>query len=90
MGRDERNDIVVANQRASRIHAAVVCDGVVATIQDMGSRNGVYVNGIKVTCHSLSNGDTIALGATIYQFVSAFASADQVDETHAMSLFLTA
>ena len=37
-------------------------------ISDLGSSNGTYVNGKRITTHELQTGDVIKIGATLLQF----------------------
>jgi pSer/pThr/pTyr-binding forkhead associated (FHA) protein len=63
IGRSETCDIVLSSALVSRQHArvSVGADGV--HIEDMGSRNGVVVNGVPIERQTrLSHGDTILLG----------------------------
>ena len=68
LGRDPTVDIVVDDPGVSRRHAAlrVVRDGgdVVATVHDLGSTNGTYVNGERVADAALRVGDQLTLGQT--------------------------
>lgn len=56
----------------SREHAALVRgpDGSIE-IEDLGSRNGTWVNGARVTRQRLEPGDTIVVGATTFELVLA-------------------
>ena len=62
IGRTQVNDIQLAADYISRRHAVIVTDGDVARIIDWGSRNGVRVNGARVTEHFLTSGDRVAIG----------------------------
>ena len=48
LGRDPDNDVVVKDQQASRRHARINVTDVV-TIADLGSKNGVVVDGMAIT-----------------------------------------
>ena len=62
IGRDLDNEIVVADSRASRRHAEVRWDGMACTLHDLGSKNGTFLNGRRITGpHALQAGDVIAL-----------------------------
>jgi transcriptional regulator with AAA-type ATPase domain len=62
LGRDESCDTVLCGSQTSRHHAEVRLQGSDATIRDLGSRNGVAVNGAKVAVSPLRSGDVIRLG----------------------------
>jgi DNA-binding winged helix-turn-helix (wHTH) protein len=53
----------------SRHHARISFDGAVATLEDLGSKNGTYLRGAKITGPaSLSDGDQIRLGSVLVTF----------------------
>ena len=49
----------------SRRHAAVVWDGACWKIQDCGSTNGVFVNGLRVSAQAIGVGDEITVGQSV-------------------------
>ncbi len=70
VGRHEENDVVIPSDIVSRQHAMfqVAEDGTFYLI-DMGSRNGSYVNGGRVSVPvALQDGDSISLGDTTISF----------------------
>lgn len=69
IGRAETNDIVLDNVRASRFHAALVTNGAAVTIEDLSSRNGLFLNGARISNAQLANGDTIMLGGAMFRFL---------------------
>jgi len=69
IGRSPENDIQVATQFVSRVHARLTSDSRGATIEDLNSRNGVVVNSRKVSKKRLRNGDLIALGKVQFKFI---------------------
>jgi hypothetical protein len=69
IGRNLDNDIVIANDRVSRYHAEIVREGGELMITDAGSRNGVWLNGGKVTAPTpLRSGDCVRLGRQEFTF----------------------
>jgi two-component system NtrC family sensor kinase len=62
LGRHESCDIVLEDKTVSRRHARLEIAGGGAWVEDLGSRNGTYVNGRKVTRARVSGGDTIVIG----------------------------
>jgi len=64
IGRSSGNRLVVDDEQVSRQHARIVSSGNVHTVYDLGSANGVSVNGQRVTQQELKVGDRITLGAT--------------------------
>lgn len=72
IGRGQTNDIVLQDSRVSRSHARFEFhpDGGV-TVMDLGSTNGVRVNGIKVEQAKLSPGDVVSIGGSQITHVKA-------------------
>jgi len=68
MGRDSMNDFPIEEYIVSRDHAKIVRKWGGIIIQDLGSKNGVYVNSKKVTEEFLHDGDRIALGTIVLIF----------------------
>ena len=63
IGRDPGNELFLDDPEISRHHARVILHNGAVWIQDAGSRNGVFVNGNRVTGHlQLSPGDQIVIG----------------------------
>lgn len=68
IGRSVDADIVLLDERASRIHCGVrLWDGDFY-IKDLKSRNGTWVNNHKVDVAKLKAGDVIRVGSTIFHF----------------------
>ena len=55
------------DQRLSRDHFAVVPDGDTWVLHDVGSSNGTFVNGEKVTRRTLQPGDEVRAGHTTFR-----------------------
>jgi putative serine protease PepD len=66
IGRDAGCDLTLADGKASRRHAAlrVLPDGR-ATLYDLGSSNGTFVNGQRVQSMLLTGGEQIQIGDTV-------------------------
>jgi putative serine protease PepD len=66
IGREAGCDLVIADGKASRRHAAlrVLPDGR-ATLYDLGSSNGTFVNGQRVQSVLLTGGEQIQIGDTV-------------------------
>lgn len=72
VGRDETADLRLGDKAISRRHAALRVEGETAVIEDLGSRNGTFVNAERVESpQRLRVGDRIQLGATELELVSA-------------------
>ncbi len=69
LGRDMSNDIVINDDQVSKCHATIIYENNNAMIEDMNSRNGVYINGKRINVReSLQDGSLIKLGSTIFRF----------------------
>jgi hypothetical protein len=69
IGRDDTNDLPIADTYASGLHARFEPrrDGVY--VQDVGSTNGTFVNGIRLTHdRRLAPGDVVRIGETDLRF----------------------
>lgn len=70
IGRDPSCDGTVGDDGISRHHAEVLRDGERYTLRDLGSTNGVFVDGDRVEEHELAEGDKVLLGRrTVLKFV---------------------
>lgn len=68
-GRDRHAAIRLADESISRRHARIVIDGASATLEDLGSKNGTFHGGQRITGPvALANGDEIAIGAVPMTF----------------------
>jgi len=68
IGRSGSNDLVVADQKTSREHAAIYFEEGNYIIEDLNSTNGVYVNGKLIHKIILKSDDKITLGDTVLLF----------------------
>ena len=65
IGRDESCEIVLTgDQQVSRRHARIWCDDSLVRIEDLGSCNGIVVNGRIVRAAALRHGDIVTVGGT--------------------------
>ena len=62
IGRHTDSDIVLHEDYISRAHASITSDNDELHIKDLGSRNGIVVNGQLVSVSSLTEGDVISIG----------------------------
>ncbi|AEG14900.1 FHA domain containing protein [Desulfofundulus kuznetsovii DSM 6115] len=68
IGRRDTCDVVFSDSSVSRRHAQLEYRGGEYVITDLGSTNGVYVNGVRVNTKVLAPGDAIKMGATLCIF----------------------
>ena len=74
VGRSQENNIVITDEKVSRTHLQMVQDdnGNVSVI-DLGSTNGTYVNGIRITGEThLKASDEVRIGNTILPWQGYF------------------
>lgn len=65
MGRSEETDVVLDDPYASEFHLRLVSQEGGMMLHDLGSTNGTYVNGRRVSAPTeLKRGDTIQVGKT--------------------------
>ncbi len=68
VGRDPSCEIPIDNLGISRQHCAFENKGETFLVQDLGSSNGTYVNGRKVTEHYLNHLDEVVIGKYTLRF----------------------
>ena len=72
LGRDNSADVILDDPGISRQHTEirVTSDGphLVANIRDLGSTNGTFVNGERITSQRLADGDRVNVGRTTLIF----------------------
>ncbi|MBU1242072.1 FHA domain-containing protein [Myxococcota bacterium] len=76
IGRMPRNTVQILDRILSKVHAQIVRlkDGTYI-LKDLGSLNGTYVNGVRVSEVQLKNGDEISMGATLLRYVESSTAA---------------
>jgi len=73
IGRTPDNDLLVRESYISRNHAVIRLGPDSAVIEDLASRNGVFVNGRRVTRELLRDGDVVVLGKARFRFEAGLA-----------------
>lgn len=82
VGRDPGVSVWLDSPRVSRRHARVIVAGLAATIDDLGSKNGTIVRGIRISSPmSLESGDEIRIGPFTLSFRAASGLATTQSET---------
>lgn len=80
VGRSDGCDLVLSDASVSRRHARFVSEGDAFRVDDLGSSNGTYVNGVRVSQHRLREGDVVEFGGlACFRFM-------QMDERGASAL----
>jgi len=65
IGRSPQADISLDDDRISRIHCAIKCSDGTFTVEDKGSRNGIYVDSHKISHAILTPGVPFQLGHSV-------------------------
>lgn len=66
IGRDISNDIVISDAEVSRKHARIALEAGGYILEDLGSTNGTFINGLRLMGpHALRPGEVIMLGENI-------------------------
>jgi pSer/pThr/pTyr-binding forkhead associated (FHA) protein len=68
-GRGPGVDVTFDDPAMSRQHAALEFTGKTFRIRDLGSTNGLLVNGNRVQACELEHGDRFEMGGQVFQFV---------------------
>jgi ABC transport system ATP-binding/permease protein len=71
LGRSDEVDCPINHRSVSREHAEIRREGEDFVIEDLGSANGVTVNGRTVKQCELRSGDIIELGQVVFRYVGA-------------------
>jgi hypothetical protein len=73
VGRGPNCDLQILTHFVSREHARITVTGGTVSIEDLGSRNGIYVNAVRVDRHALQQGDLVTIGETQFRFMESMA-----------------
>lgn len=68
IGRKAGNDLVLADEKTSGVHAEVVLEGDRHVLRDLGSTNGTFLDGKRVTEIVLTPGDVVTIGRIRVKF----------------------
>ncbi|MDA1136999.1 MAG: sigma 54-interacting transcriptional regulator [Planctomycetota bacterium] len=74
IGRELTSDIPLNSLMVSRRHARVYQKESQSFLQDLGSQNGTFVNGLPVDLHSLMANDEIVIGEVVLSFSDSLMS----------------
>jgi pSer/pThr/pTyr-binding forkhead associated (FHA) protein len=80
IGKAAHNHIVLTDPTVSNTHAIILNRDGGYSIVDLGSRNGTFLNGERLTTHArtLKHGDTIQMGQTVWTFRNALETPENV------------
>jgi hypothetical protein len=79
VGRSSELDMVLVEDMVSRRHAKISVEGGDIFLEDLGSTNGSFVNGEKITRTKLAEGDRILIGTSIIKVVASDGSSSVQD-----------
>jgi pSer/pThr/pTyr-binding forkhead associated (FHA) protein len=65
MGRSTASNIVLDSSAVSKLHAKILRTSDSLVLQDLGSSNGTFVNGVRVMTALLGGGDRLSLGNVV-------------------------
>lgn len=84
LGREGAGIIAVHSSTVSRRHARLVVDAQGAAIEDLGSKNGTYVNDRPLNAQvRLADGDQVRIGSLLFTFrVSAGTESTETQSSH--------
>ena len=69
VGRTSDNDLQIDVSYISRHHAIIMTSATQTVIEDLGSTNGVHVNGHRITRQLLTDGDAVLIGRMLFRYV---------------------
>ena len=69
VGRDPTCDLSEADPLLSRRHAEFAVSGDDTVVRDLGSRNGIYVNGARIAEGTLQSGDVVRIGRLQMRYI---------------------
>jgi DNA-binding winged helix-turn-helix (wHTH) protein len=92
IGRDAQCDVVISDRQVSRRHASISLEGDRYVLQDLGSKNGTFVNGHELGgSHLLQDGDEIQIALCCkLAYVAAEATAPVIleEQVHGLRMDL--
>src|SRR4051794_20907544 len=84
LGRSLECDLVVSNETVSRRHAEITVGEAGVQVRDLGSRNGTFVGGKRISECAVNPGDLLCFGKVGFRFCVPELEADKLcseDET---------
>jgi transcriptional regulator of acetoin/glycerol metabolism len=76
LGRDAGADVTLPGNRVSRRHAQITRSGPLWLVNDLDSKNGLFINGKRTKASALATGDVIRVGDYVGVYLQAPRTAD--------------
>lgn len=86
IGRDDRNHIVLPFPQVSKFHARIVQSASNWTIEDLGSTNGTFVDGVRVVRKSLSPGARVRIASYTWDWEGNLRQTNKIQFQGGLSL----
>ncbi len=74
IGRSPKADLVIEDEKASRLHCGIRWQDDEFTVKDLASKNGTFVNDERIESHTLQPDDVIRVGNTSFTVKKASAT----------------
>jgi diguanylate cyclase (GGDEF)-like protein len=87
IGRGNNADVHIVDDGISRKHCEIAHSGNQILVRDLGSTNGTFLNGNRISEHVLQDGDKIQVGSTT---ILKFTFHDSLDETFQRQMYESA
>lgn len=87
VGRAPDNQLALEDGTVSVHHARLQRDGPTVLVEDLGSTNGIWVNGRRVSGAVLRDGDHLAFGSVEFRFAAGPHSMEEEGEFHFTARF---
>ena len=82
IGRSESSNLLLTPAAASKSHATIECFESHCEVSDLNSRNGTYVNGIRIEgSQRLRHGDTLYFAGATYFYLDSEADEETLDSS---------
>ena len=82
IGRSESSNLLLTPAAASKSHATIECFESHCEVSDLNSRNGTYVNGIRIEgSQRLRHGDTLYFAGATYVYLDSEADEETLDSS---------
>jgi DNA-binding CsgD family transcriptional regulator len=85
VGRSSRCAFVVGDLSVSRFHAEVTVEAETVRVKDLGSKNGIYIDGARVKEAELHPGQSVSFGNVLFHVVSDSRPDAPADDNSAVS-----